>query len=251
MIVPFEPDWTLRVEPVAWFAGVAGSMRLPGSSTEFEFDELNLDNTAVVPMVEAHFRRDRWQLTLRGFTLDESASATVEEAGTFGSLTYGAGDTLLSDFSLTSIELEGSYRFDSFAVGRREAGDPVDLDSWFELVGGVRVYAFDFDVATGSQSLSESHIFGEPLVGLRWNLEIDRTFSIDLIGSLGGFAIDGDTYSVSADVVLGGQWRITPNAGVLVGYRQLASFFSSGSGANEVSGTASTAGVYLGLELRF
>lgn len=249
--VPFAPDWTLRAEPSAWFAGVAGKIRMPGSGTSLEFDQLNLDNTGFVPMVEAHYRRDRWRLTLRGFTLDESASSTAAFDGTFGELSFNAGDTLTSDFSLTSVELEGSYRFEPFAIGRRAEGDVVDLDTWFELVGGVRVYAMDFDVAVESTRQSESRIFGEPLVGVRWNLEIDRTFSIDVIGSLGGFAVDGDTYSVSADVIVGGTWRVTPNAGVQIGYRQLASFFGDGSGEGEFSGSASTAGLYAGFELRF
>lgn len=250
--IPFEPDWRFRIEPSAWFAGPAGEVQLPGSGLTLDFGDLNLDSTAIRPMAEAHLRNGPWRVTLRGFTVDEEGTTTATFSGALGNVAFSTGDVLRAEVSMASVELEGSYRFEPFVMGRRSDGAPVDLDSWFEVIAGARVHTFDFDFAVeGGASQGESRVFGEPLVGLRWNLEIDKDFSIDVMGTIGGFAIDDNTYSVSADVIAGGTWRITPNAGIQIGYRQLASFYGDGEGADEFVGQGSTAGLYFGADFRF
>lgn len=250
--VPIEPDYRVRLEPAAWFAGLAGEVQLPGSDLTLDFDDLNLDSTGVRPAAEATVLRGPWRVTLRGFSADEEGTTTATFAGSLGNVAFVPGDVLRSEVSMASVELEGGYRFDPFALGKRSDGDPVDVESWFELVGGARIHSFDFDFAVeGGGNQGESRLLAEPIVGSRWAIEIDRQFTVDVTGTVGGFALDGDTYAFSVDVIVGGTWRINPNAGVQIGYRQLVTLFGDGEGDDEFVGRSSAAGLYIGADFRF
>jgi hypothetical protein len=120
------------------------------------------------------------------------------------------------------------------------------------LLGGVRLYDADIAVENASSGARAegSHLFFEPMIGLRAEAVVDTDFSV--IGQLSAGALPlYSTQSYSFDIQLAFQWRPTPNIGVQIGWRQLAFDIRDGRDLDQFQYTGRFAGLFAGVVLRF
>ena len=248
-------DWTVRVQPRAWFAGISGDVRLPGGSEEVSFDQLDLDEPALRPMLELDYRKDRWRITLNAFYVDEQSEVSSSSADTLGGIAFVPGDRLNSSVQYLSVEALGGYEMWRYAGGTRDDGRS-NVESIVELVGGVRFSAFnvEFEANRGSTRLGRSeasHLFGMPMAGVRWRLGLYQMFEMETNLNVGAFDTGGDHSSSSINASTQLAYRPTPNLGALFGYRVILNDFQDGSGDSGFEYFGDTAGLYVGVELRF
>ncbi|MCB9845798.1 MAG: hypothetical protein H6811_07440 [Phycisphaeraceae bacterium] len=246
-------DWEVQVEPRVWFAATSGDLRLPGSTEEVTFADLDLDEPGLRPGFEVQFHRDPWRITVSGFFLDEQATTTPGFGGSVGGLTFSPTDVLRSSVSQWSLDVSGGYVLHRYR-GEPDGRGAIDVASDLEVIGGVRTHAADIDVSLSGASpmvtTGDSQFFAEPFAGIRWTLDLYEQLTLEAEGNVGGFAV-GDHSSISLDLGASIAWRPIHNMGVHFGYRQLAYSLSDGDGPGEFSLFGAVAGLYAGLSLRF
>ncbi|MFG0327877.1 MAG: hypothetical protein ACF8SC_11495 [Phycisphaerales bacterium JB037] len=251
---PQPVDWTIRAEPSVWWVAMSGDFRVPGTTTagsRFGLRDLDLDEPSASPFLELHYRNGPWRLSLSGFYIESDGSATAFRPGSFGDVPFAIGDTIDASASLFSGQLAVGYLFEPYRASPNQTGG-FDVESWIELTGGVRAYAVDFDATVnGTASAGTDQLFAEPFAGVKWTLELIEEFTIDTELTLGGFSTGSERRSFGVDIIVGLNWRPTPNFGAQLGYRQLAFGLYDGNGIDEFEWRGAVAGVYGGLELRF
>ncbi|USN97991.1 MAG: hypothetical protein H6810_07290 [Phycisphaeraceae bacterium] len=259
---PRGPGWTIRFEPSIYFVGPSGKVRLPSTTTKAnrtELGDLNLDSPRLEPYGRIIVARDRWRVALAGLAFSTSdRGATALAAGQIGGAPFATGDGLVSDLSYESMNLDVSYRLYRHleegvepGAGRFEAG--------VDVLGGVRFHHANFDARVNPviaaapgvpTSAGADELFAEPYVGGRIELDIARTFGLDVESSIGGFST-GDRSSVTFTIDAGFVYRPIPALGVRIGYHMEVLDLSSGSGAAEFEWRGSMAGLYWGAQLIF
>lgn len=254
-----QPDWTLRIEPAAWFAAVEGDIRMPGLAGSvqdgFEFENFDLDEPQWAPVGFAHLRVGDWRFSVGGFSFSTGdQEATLNDSGQLGTITLAAGDRTRSSLDFWSVEAQVAYRLVHKNLGTTQDGSP-RLVFGLEPVVGFRTYSADLsvDALSGSSAglgTSADDFFFEPTVAIKLEGEFVRQFTIDVQT---GFGIGpwGDTESFSWDITVGAAWRPIPNLGVRIGYRHLMFDLQSGSDSDEFRLDGSVAGLFAGVEIRF
>lgn len=255
-----EPDWTIRFEPVAYFAATTGDMKLPSTGstgTTIELSDLNLDSPRLSPKGRFIASRGLWRFTVGGLGLAMSdRGATMPFGGRVGGAPFRTGDRLVSDLSFESFELNAAYR-----VYHRHSkpGGPVDVDVRGDLLFGLRMYHIDTSTAVlpviapapgTTLSAGADELFAEPIVGGRLEFGFGRTFGIDVEMTAGAFSA-GDRSSASFSIEPGFVYRPIPQAGLRIGYRFMFMDLSSGNGAGEFNWSGAVAGLYWGAQLTF
>lgn len=254
-VVPSRLSWTLQVEPRAWFSALAGDIRVPGLAGNAELDlvHLELDEPALRPALKLSAKRDKWRISVGGFWIEEEVTLRDGFEGEIGGRSFGEGSRVDASIEFASASVSGGYEMIHYTGGAGEAR--FDVESIVELIGGVRLYHLDVDVAAESEqataTASADQLFAEPFVGVRWVLELLHDFSIESEVSAGGFAGGSDYTVFSLDISTQMAWRPHPNVGVLFGYRQLAFDLEQGEHPTRVGFGGSNAGLYGGLHLRF
>lgn len=251
---PDDPsDWKIRFEVSAWYVSPGGHVELPNSSNgEMRLDKFNLDTPQINPYLELEVQQDRYGMLASAvvFSLD-NRGAIMETGGVMGGIPFSAGERVVSSLDFVTVEAAGWYRFYENPRGPEPGGGFRYRPTWDVMVGG-RLYDASFEMEAPAGSASESGIWAEPYVGLRFSMELAETFSVDVTGSFGYFHDGDDRQSVSWDIIAGFRWYPTRNFGVQVGYRQLAFRLHDGDdaqGAFELNGAL--AGLYAGAVLRF
>lgn len=258
---PEESRWTLRAEPVAWFAGLSGALTLPrasvdaGGNESTDLNDLNLDSQSVfTPLGEATLRRERWGFSFRGFGIssDQSSSGFT---GRVGDIPIAAGDAVRSSADILSFEAEGLYTILRDARRRRAEGG-YHLRPRLDLVAGLRVIDTDWQVSNltniplGGGTASADETFFQPLAGLKFTMVIREEFTIDVLATGGGLPF-GDQSSYGFDILVGGSWQPIPNLGVQFGYRALFLGLNSGEGDATFEYSGAVQGLYAGIVLEF
>lgn len=262
------PAWRVQIEPSFWYVSPSGRVKLPVSSgtgpggftsagDDVKLERLNLDSPRFEPAGEVHLTSARWRFTFSGATYSVEQDTTADSTFRLGSITAAPGDRLDVDFDFTTVEATAGYRF----LGR-DFADPAHTerpDQAVAAVGrvyalfGARFYDVGFDVRTASgpfQQASADQFFAEPIAGLRAELDLAESFTLDLQLTAGGLPA-GSSSSYSIDIQAGFQWRLHPNLGIQIGYRQLAYWLADGEDAEEFEYNGRLAGLFAGMTLRF
>ncbi len=244
--------WTIKFEPLAWYASPGGHVELPNSTLgQVRVDDLNLDSPRLTPFGELHVRNGNFGVTIGGFAFDmDDRGAIAEESGTMGGVAFSVGDRLVTSLSFVSAEAVAAYRFYEHPRGDRAAGGVALRPTW-EFIFGGRVYDIDLDIAAPGGFTSQSTFMVEPIAGLRFSMDLIETFSLDITGSFGYFSDGRDRQSVSWDIAAGFQWNPTRSLGLQIGYRQLAFNLHDGAGNGEFDFGGAMAGLFFGGVLRF
>jgi hypothetical protein len=260
------PTWTVQVEPIMWYAGPAGDVRLPGSSgtgpgapggansDEVDLADLNLDSTQISPAGALHINAERWRFSFSGANYSSDQTTTANSAFRIGSVDVSPNDALRTKYDQTTVQLTAGYMIWSrdFAAASEKPENAVPLVLRVYGFGGGRLYDLDISVASvsgGGESGTEQ-FYAELIAGGRAEMEIADDFSINLEISGGGMG-DSDRSIASFDINVNFQWRPIENVGVEIGWRQLAYWMSDGDGSQEFSLNGETAGVYAGVVVRF
>lgn len=249
-----ESRLTLRVEPVVWYAGYSGKLRMPGQSlgsSKTTVGELDGDSPRLTPSGSVLISSDKWSFGLGGtaFSINDR-SVQIGRAGELGSISYAAGDTLTSSFDFNMLEATVGYRLGRWELDDRAKGG-IKLTPELHAFAGARMYDLEYDLArTQGGSLTLDRTFIEAIAGLRGSLRIAERFSVDVTVDLGGMG-GGNRSSFSWDVMAGFSWQPVDHLGILVGYRNLAFDLESGDGTGKFRHDGAIAGLYFGLDLRF
>ncbi|MEL7472669.1 MAG: hypothetical protein AAGK04_05065 [Planctomycetota bacterium] len=253
--------WSLSVEPAFYYVAPSGEVTMPGdaSSDQVELSDYNVDDPNAAPFGEVHFRKDRWRLSVTGFTLDVQGSATIDEDVRLGEAIVLAGERVDTTLDFLSFEVLGSYRFAEYA-GSQSYDGVYKFVTGAELVAGARYFdvglEFDVDLSTRTtvfllpSETKVDEVFAQPVVGLRWDMEFYEQFSVDVESTVGALYL-GDHESLSWDIKAQFAWRPVENFGAFVGYRQVAFHLKDGDGASEFEWDGSLAGVFAGVQIRF
>lgn len=274
-IASYRFPWTVRVEPRAWWVSPSGSVRLPGSTAagnggEVKIERLNLDTPRFAPYGEVTIRTPiepdgsggDWRLTFGGGSYSLDRDQTTADTGfQIGSVSVNPGDAMRTGFDMTLFEATAGYRFYGydFKAGSQRPEEAFDAALDVFAVGGVRLYDVGIEVQrlTGSGGVGggatvadSQQVFVEPFAGVRCEMELARNFEADLQVSVGGFA-DSDKSSLSLDIQVGFAWRPWDQAGIQIGWRQIAYQLSDGQAPLEFEYNGRMAGLFAGVTVRF
>ncbi|VAX38344.1 hypothetical protein MNBD_PLANCTO03-227 [hydrothermal vent metagenome] len=257
------PDpWTIKFEPNAWYVATSGNIALPGSAgsgngSTFSVATLNLDSPRLSPLGELQLRRGDWRINAQGlgFSTDDRSSVRLG-SGQIGDAPYSAGDTLRSSIDLFIFAVDGAYALHTYETGILDSGQPKFRATLLALAGvraidaSVDAQVFGPGASLPSATAGGNGFNAHPYAGLRGEMDIYEDFTIDLLGSVGGFSL-GESQSWSADIMVGFQWNPTPHFGAQIGYRRLLFGIERGEAPTEFAWNGSLAGVYVGATLRF
>jgi hypothetical protein len=246
--------WHLSAEPGVWYVAPSGSIhmpqRAPGAALVYPsiLRTLGMDNPRVSPTAEINLTRGPWGATIRASSLSLSQVFTIPGAGTIGDINFAAGSSLRGSLDLTSIEVEGRYRFFHTSVGSRGQLRP-RIDGVF----GARVNYVDWNFEQLTPVSSVTHVgemFLSPILGVKGQLDLYDKVTVDMQTAFGYAPISG-RHTSSWDIMLGFQWRPIDNLGIQIGYRQLVVDFSTGEGAAGFEYSGALAGLFFGIVVRF
>lgn len=248
------PRWRLDARPGVWFLSPAGKLRMPaspalGQGDELELKDLNLDSPRAAPFAEVELKRGRWGVDIGALAFSASDRGFDPEAPVrLGDLPLTPGQRVQSSLDFASLSVAGTYRFHEWHHRAEDGGWP--LRSTMDAGLGARFYDVDFEFTSDAGREQADDFFFEPVVGIKWMLDIGEPFTVGVRAS-GGIGPWGDRSSWSFDILPSFEWRPITHVGVEIGYRLLVTDLSSGDGAEEFEWRGSSAGVIFAVTLRF
>ena len=237
-----------QIEPFVWYASPGGNVGFAGSDLPHTKD-LEIDDPRIGGGLEAHYRQGPWRVTLLGSITSQHGGSIAQNAMTLDSLSVAPGDTLVTEIDLDTFGVRGGYQIWSFATDPDERGVPM-LRSNLDAVVGLRAYDYSLSVrrTSGVPQTAEGDMFQiEPIVGLKWAIEFDGTFGIDLATNIGYIPEIDDQSSSSIDITAGFRYSPVPNVAAQIGYRLLVFDLAS----DEVEAEGALAGLYGGVSISF
>jgi hypothetical protein len=252
-VADIAQPWTIQLEPSLWFGAPGGKVRVPGSpagTAPVRMELLNLDSPRLSPYSEVHLRSGEWHLSVSGFTVSlEDRGVNFTRTGWLGPFLLRPGDWVQSSIEFTSAEFTMGYRVPIPDTLVGPGGK--EFRGTLETIGGLRLYNVWLEFATPYGATSHQDFFPEPIVGLKYTMEIQEKFNIDVQVSIGGFDDGATRRTISWDILSGFSYRPVENVGIQVGYRQLAYNLSSGRGEDRFRYDGAVAGLFGGVVIRF
>jgi len=239
-----------------WLPRLGGTIELgSGSSLDVE-DDLDLDNSETLPLLELTVRgKGPGAIRGSGFIFSTHESGAFTGRGRWGSLTFADGDPY-----------RASTKFDSFAIEflwqvahpyvRDAGGAGDDVDMRISVVYGARYVGVTQSVTKsgvarervdgdwiGFMIGGELDLDWEPPEGTLW---IGRALRLNVGGSIGiaGGGDGGSMWSVRAGLTM----DLTPNFGLMFGYRLLEMDVENG---DDFTFDAGLQGLFLTTSIRF
>lgn len=261
-----QREWIVQIEPMLWFVGPSGKFGLPVNSgtgpgafttpgDKIRINDLGASPTRFSPAGTLWASNGTWRFSFSGAEYDISRDGVQSAAsGRLGAAPIAVGDPLKINFSFGAYEFYVGRRIWDYDF-RAESARPEEAlhaEIVLDLFGGLRAYDLEIGVANlaSSASAEVSHIFIEPIVGVRAEAVIDVDFSLVAHVSAGALPLYS-TSSFSLDVVLAFQWRPHPNVGIQIGWRQLAFDLEDGRDLDKFEYTGRLAGLFTGVVIRF
>lgn len=144
------------------------------------------------------------------------------------------------------LEVDGSQVFFDVTVGRK-------LNDLFTLFVGARYWDLDVDVELtgpliGKRDASGSESWVDPLIGLHYMTRLSDRWQFLAKGDIGGFGVNSDfAYSATAFFA----YQVSTNTNLLLGYRQVAVDYETGSGSQKLKWDVWEGGPSAGLTWTF
>ncbi len=237
-----------EVEPFLWYVAPGGEVGVQGSPL-LHTNDLNIDNPNIGGGAEVHFHDGPWRFSLLGSVAGQQGGSVAQNAVNFGALAVAPGDSLHTEFDMTTLGLRVGYRVWEFAADPDAHGTPVFRSS-LEAVAGLRAYDYSLSVerVSGAGGRAEGDMFQiEPIVGVKWSIEFDELFAIDLATNLGYIPEISNQSSSSFDITAGFRYMPIPTVAAQIGYRLLVYDLAS----DDVETEGALAGLYGGVTLSF
>jgi hypothetical protein len=254
-----DDRWSLRAEIGAWYVGLGGDLKLPGSISagngqEFNLDDLGLDSPKLVPTAEANlFFGPIYRGTVRGYQVSSDQDQIIPVASQLGRVAIPAGQAIRTTFDFGSLELEAGARV--WQDGGRARLD----DGRLSYIGDLAVFAglqvIDVDwsarrVSGGGESSDYEQVFVLARGGAKWSMVFREEFTVDLTIGVGASPL-GDASAFTGDIIAGFAWEPHPNFGIQIGYRAAQFNLSEGDDPEEFSFTGGNQGLQAGIVLKF
>ncbi|WP_271952239.1 hypothetical protein [Ruegeria faecimaris] len=150
------------------------------------------------------------------------------------------------DIKQTYFSFQGAYRFanGSNAAGHRYAADVSFGVKWNRLKQEVNLTN-----AIGRRTIGGTEEWFEPMVGIRYGLELNKDWRAVARAELSGFGINGDDLQYL--VLLGVDWRAWENMNLRFGYQFYGIDFSTERSNGGFAYDVNQNGPYLGLAIHF
>lgn len=252
-------DWTVALDLRAWYAGPGGDVRLRGAgSQEVSLTTLNVDSPRLSPAMELTLRAPRgdarglwggeFMATASLAHHSSERSATLGGALTLGTLALNAGDAVRTEFVSTQADLALGQSWLLGGIGG--ADGRVQLRG--AVLVGARIAHLGLTATTPGGGRAQDDVsYAHPLLRAKIDAQLGPEFAIETSGSYG---LLGDYAGGDAQVALTWSpnlgWR-EASLGVQVGYRIVILDIEKGEGADALTASATVAGLFAGVTLRF
>lgn len=256
------PRWRVRFEPSAAYLAPSGDLELPsGTATRgdaFDFVDINLDTPQLEPMGELHLSKGRTRIMIEGAGFSATQTFTLGTPAVIGRAPIAQGDTTRISFEYQTFAVTGSRRLATWASGVRPDGSS-EVAFGIDVLAGLRFHRLDVDArvlpagpipAAQPVRAETDELFAEPIVGARFELDLDERFSLEWRLAAGAFGF-GDRRSISGDLAVSFTWRPDPRVGIQAGYRLLVLSLESSDTRDHSEWTGALAGLYVGASLSF
>lgn len=243
--------WTIQFEPMLWAPALRGDLRVPGGPT-FDVESLNLDESRLAPAGEVTIRADKWSFFFSGFgfSYDETANAR-ETIIAAGPVTIAPGQAVRSELDFYSFQATVGYEVFSNFFDEPDDHPEDEVRLSLDVFGGVRYFDANLDLTplAGAGSAMNDGQWVQPIGGVR--LTIDLPYRTGVEVSLDGGGWGGDQSSFAWNIAAAFYWAFHENAGLEIGFRNLASDLQDGEGANEFNFDAALMGLFGSVIIRF
>lgn len=206
-----QSDWTFRIAPYVWAAGIdgqSGLSGLPPQSIDLSFGDV-LDNLDMSLMLVGEMRRDRLSFSFDFFYADLGTTVSTP-AGILASSIDVSSETIIGTL------MAGYSVFDT-------------ADSSVDLLGGIRIWdvstTFDFrGGALNGQSAGDSDTWVDPVIGIKFRHSLTPEFYLAGWAMTGGFGVSSDSLW---DVMAGVGYDFSDRVSGFAGYRSMSVDYSS------------------------
>ncbi len=269
-------EWTVRIEPRAWWASPSGEIKLPAASgsgagggggggaggglftdsgNHVDVSRLNLDTPRLSAAGEVQIAAGNWRFgfSAGAYSLDRDETH-ADSSFRIGSVEVSPGELLSVRMEYSTFELTLGYEVWSrdFRKASKEQERAVEAGVRLVLLGGARIHDLDVAVASldDATSAGTDQTYFEPMGGARVELELIRQFLITFQASGGAWA-ESDRSVYSFDMQVAFRWEPVRNFGAEIGWRQMLFSMSDGKDTGEFEYVGGMAGVFAGVTIRF
>ncbi len=256
------PRWRIRFEPSLAYLAPSGDLELPSGTAvrgdSFDFEDLNLDTPQLELMGELHFSRGRTRIMIEGAGFSATQTFTLGTSAVIGPAPIASNDLTRLSFEYQTFAVTGSRRLASWASGVRPDGSS-EVAFGIDVLAGLRFHRLDIDArvlpsgpvpASRPLRAESDEIFAEPIVGARFELDLDERFSLEWRLAAGAFGF-GDRRSISGDLAVSFTYRPDPRIGIQAGYRLLVLSLEAGDDSDRTEWNGALAGLYWGASFSF
>jgi hypothetical protein len=186
------------------------------------------------------------------FAISGHFEATIQKWTAFGDLFYMSvgqsetqnGISVSTNLQELFFEFGAMYRLGPVSLGR--AGRLT-----FEPLAGGRFIWMDTSLGFPNQKVSDSASAIDPMFGGRITYHITDTVALWFRGDVAGFGISDNQTELTYNLIAGLEWRFTPRASVLGGWRYMDIDLEKGSGARTFNADIEMSGPFLGVNFHF
>jgi hypothetical protein len=186
------------------------------------------------------------------FAISGHFEATIQRWTAFGDLLYMSmgqsetqnGISVSTNLQELFFEFGATYRLGPVSLGR--AGRLT-----FEPLAGGRFIWMDTSLGFPNQKVSDSASVIDPMVGGRITYHITDTVALWFRGDVAGFGISDNQTELTYNLIAGLEWRFTPRASVLGGWRYMDIDLETGGGASTFNADIEMSGPFLGVNFHF
>ncbi len=238
----------LEFESFFWYASPGGDVGVEGSQL-ISTAALSIDDPRLGFGAEAHYHQGPWRVSLLGSLTSQHGGSVAQSPNSFDTLTVAPGDRLQTEIDLDTYGLRVGYRIWEFASDPDEHATPA-LSSNLEAVAGLRAYDYSLSIerTSGAGGRAEGDMLQlEPILGVKWSIEIDGKYALDLASNFGYIPEISGQSSSSFDITAGFRYSPVPMFAAQIGYRLLVYDLMS----DDVEAEGALAGLYGGVTLSF
>lgn len=221
-----EPsEWTVRFALYGWAESLEGDLSVVGNFAELDlqFDDL-LDYMDMTAMGAVEVEYGRW-----GFLLDVNYAELSALIPTPPGVVAPFIDFEQTQWLSNAVVSYGIVRSDS-----------TRLDAF----AGARLNSIEVDLGINRVTFTNDQTWIDPIVGVRFQQLLSRSFFFRAVGDIGGFGVSSDfTWQAMA----GFGWRFSEHGSALLGYRAIDTDYQQGGFTWDVNAH----GPILGLEFMF
>jgi hypothetical protein len=233
-----EDGWHFKIAPYLWVPGQKGNVTVRGNSVPVDLSvgesfEAVIDNFNMAFAFRAELSKEQWSIMADVMYTSLEVTDIFTSSGPFvvrqdqGIFEFGAAYEAVNT-PLT----KGSADSAKFSLAP---------------LAGVRAHYLSLELENSViGEVSKSKGWVDAFVGVRARLEFSDAFSMVARADIGAGGADF-TWNALAGI----DWRLSPTASVIAGYRALDVDYSDGSGAGQFEYDLLLHGPYAGAEIRF